>query len=71
MLWMAVPPVRGWRREEGGSAAGRDVGFFGVGGQPEVGAAGGVALGVCGPRILGALVGAGVLMAAVCPPFCL
>ena len=46
--WVPVPPVRGWRRGEGGSAAGRDVGFFGVGGQPEVGAAGGVALGVCG-----------------------
>ena len=48
MLWVAVLPVRGWRRGEGGSAAGRDVGFFGVGGQPEVGAAGDVALGVCG-----------------------
>ena len=47
MLWSAVLPVRGWWRGEGGSAAGRDVGFFGVGGQPEVGAAGGVALGVC------------------------
>ena len=30
------------------SAAGRDGGFFGVGGQQEVGAAGGVVLGVCG-----------------------
>ena len=48
VLWVAVPPVGGWRRGEGGSAAGRNVGFFGVGGQPEVGAAGGVALGVCG-----------------------
>ena len=35
-------------RGEGSSAAGHDVGFFGVGGQPELGAAGGVALGVCG-----------------------
>ena len=48
MLWVAVQPGRGWRRGEGGSAAGRNVGFFGVGGQPEVGAAGGVALVVCG-----------------------
>ena len=71
MLGVAVPPVRGWRREKGGSAAGRDVGFFGVGGQPEV------AGWWCGarcvwpvPGILGALVGAGVLMASVCPPFC-
>ena len=29
MLWVVVPPVRGWQRGEGGSAAGRDVGFFG------------------------------------------
>ena len=48
VLWVALPPMRGWRRVEGGSAAGRNVGFFGVGGHPEVGAAGGVALGVCG-----------------------
>ena len=48
MLWVALPPVRGWRRGEGGSAAGCDGGFFGVGGQREVGAAGGVVLGVCG-----------------------
>ena len=50
MLWVAVPLVRGWRRGEGGSADGRVVGFFGVGGQLEVGAADGVALGVCGLR---------------------
>ena len=48
MLWVAVPPVRGWQRGEGGSVTGRDVGFLGLAGQPEVGAAGGVALGVCG-----------------------
>ena len=46
MLW--VPPVRGWWRGEGGSAAGRDGTFFGVGGQREVGATGSVVLGVCG-----------------------
>ena len=48
MLRVAVPPLRGWRRGEGGSAAGRVGGFFGVAGQREVGAAGGVVLSVCG-----------------------
>ena len=42
MPWVAVPPVRGWKRGEGDSAVGRVGGFSGVG------VADGVVLGVCG-----------------------